>query len=273
MAGNTAAPAYEEMMAHDGVRVRWNLDHLRVRQGSTVPSIPIFESNVPIPAQDTAPAMKQGPGQHATKHLDLFTTFSPWDYLVDTVLPRANDILRKYGDVELTVQELEKFLSLECRSSMHPHATHQQLWSEDAKPGDVLFNFGQYGMSRRRFERINEVVPKALVPDQVDLNDPLAAVRELIAEWCRNMKVTNLNNLKKDELILPAFLVFVSFLSRLFFFFFWGGGLQSRQSTRAVILSAPTRPSSSTHHGGSRALSRFQANHTRGSTCTPLSMR
>jgi hypothetical protein len=185
-----AAPAGEEMNAHNGIKATWDLMFQRLPPNNNNDHVPIFPPRanqwVREPASKTKPTLRPG-ANDAKSIVELFDVFMPMDYMIKSVLPRANEVLADEGSKALDQDELFMYLSINCLIAMHPTVAHDQLWAKTAKPGDVVYELGRHGMSRDRHKALNRAIVMALAPDRLDVNDPHCVTREFIAAWNDNM--------------------------------------------------------------------------------------
>jgi hypothetical protein len=103
----------------------------------------------------------------------LFIHFLPRNYTDNSMLPSMNAVLLSRDQPILTIDEFALWLGYWIAMSLHTVNNRRQFWSQKRNFLSPLLNFGQYDISRNRFEMIlNCLSIRPATPEQLAV-DPM----------------------------------------------------------------------------------------------------
>lgn len=121
--------------------------------------------------------------------LDLFVTLFPMDFVSNIIVPETNKAMAADSQPnrppQLTGEEFLKWVGLRLLASLHPGRQLSALWNTDSVRGDPCHNFGQYGMTFRRFKCINRFLQ--IAPHSASYSSPMNEFTQLLSAWHSNM--------------------------------------------------------------------------------------
>ena len=113
--------------------------------------------------------------------VDFFKHFFPMSYISSVVIPATNVEL----EPPLVLNEFLLYLGIRIASTLFNVDKVQDLWTIESQSLKPAANFGQFGMTYRRFQSISSHMK--LVDGPEDSQDPLHDVRGFIKAYNNNM--------------------------------------------------------------------------------------
>eukprot|EP00042_Codosiga_hollandica_P000282 m.923275 g.923275 ORF g.923275 m.923275 type:complete len:441 (-) comp108166_c0_seq1:895-2217(-) len=86
--------------------------------------------------------------------MNLLQAMLPSQYLRSVVVPETSRQLLAAGKTELSEAEFQLYLGMRFAMTLHPNLPLVDFWSTTSKFLFPALNFGQFGITRRRFEEI-----------------------------------------------------------------------------------------------------------------------
>lgn len=127
----------------------------------------------------------QAPGY--LEPVNLFKAMLPKSFLETTMHSLTNAQLGVAGQNEMPLREFWKYFGLRLAMTAFPSTPVHDFWSMTAHPLRPAHNFGQYGMSKHRFDAITAALTFWRGSNAAD---ELHQIRELIDAFNRNMCAT-----------------------------------------------------------------------------------
>jgi hypothetical protein len=116
--------------------------------------------------------------------LSLFKAMLPVNFIEIVVFKQTNINLAKHGHSPMTLQEFWKYLALRIAMSLYSGTPVHDFWSTTQSFLKPMHNFGQYGISKHRFDCLTSSLT---LWSSTNADDQIYQIRELVNAFNHNM--------------------------------------------------------------------------------------